>query len=242
MKSIIQALATALAVVASTQSHAAITPISDDFDSNANTFLSWVSVGVFGTSITYDATSANDFDKLDLINSQANLLDGDGIVGNLAGDTEPTGDGLLTDGGLRFNTLDAITENEAIGLTLAGNMSLGEQYSLTMSVYNDNTSFWNGRIQLYDLTANMVLAETLNSTVFSSTAANYVPVTWTISYTAQAADVGNILQIRVIENANATSRDGFLDNFSLAVTVPEPSTMAMVMCGFGLLLAFRHRR
>ncbi len=238
----IYALSAALAVFACTQSQAAITAVSDNFDVNSNTFSNWTSVGVFGTLRNYDAVSGNDFDKLDLINSQINALDGDGIIGNLAGDTEPTGDGLLNDGGLWFNSQDAIAGNEAIGLTLVGNMSLGEQYTLTMGFYNDNTSFWSGRIQLFDLTANTVLAETANTTVLGSTSVTYKPLDWMVSYTAQAADVGNLLQIRVVENANSTARDAYVDNFSLATVVPEPSMFATIVVGAGLFLFTGRRR
>lgn len=229
-------------MLCSLESQAGITAISDNFANILNTFPNWSVLGIPGTLIQYNAISVQDFDKLDLINSQANVLDGDGIVGNLPGDAEATGDGLKNDGGLRFNTFDAIAGNEAIGLTLGGTMSLGEQYNLTMDLYNDNTSFFSGKIQLYDLTASVVLAETVNATVLNQNSLAYVPVTWTLGYTAQAADVGNMLQIRFVENANSTARDGYLDNFSLAVTVPEPSMGAMLLGGFGAFLLNLRRR
>lgn len=243
MKKQFLAVSAAFAALCAIQLQAGISATSDNFDVNSVTFPSWTSVGAVTTVIEYRATSNFDFDTNDLINAQANVLDGDGVPGNLAGDTEATGDGLLHDGGLRFNTQNATAGDEAIGLTLGGTMSLGEQYTLTMNLYNDNTSFMNGKIQLYDLTSSLVLAETANTAILNNNSTLYIPVTWTLGYTAQAADVGDQLQIRMVENANSTARDGYVDSFSLIVTsVPEPSTFAMVIGGFGMLLLARRRR
>ena len=235
-------LVAALAMLGATQSRAGITAISDDFNVNTGTFPSWISVGSFATTIAYDAVSTFDYDTNDLINTQFSLLDGDGIIGNLAGDTEPVGDGLLADGGLRLNTQNATVGDEAIGLTLGGTMSLGELYTFTAGIYNDNTSFWSGRLQLFNLTANTLLAETTSATILGNGSGSYRPLTWNISYTAQAGDVGNLLQIRVVEDANSASRDGYLDNFGLAVQVPEPSASALLAFGFGVVSIAMRRR
>jgi len=221
LKQALTLLAT-LGVSITTTTRAGISPVSDNFDVNSQTFPNWVSVGSLATLIQYDSVSSSDYDLNDLVNSQANALDGDGVVGNLAGDTEPKGDGLLNDGGLRLNTQDTTPGNEAIGLTLAGTMSLWEQTTLTVHFYNENSSFWSGRIQLYDLTTSNVLAET-SGTVLANGTTNYVPASLTVSYIANPAQVGHALQVRVVEDANSTSRDAYIDSFSVsAQVVPEP--------------------
>ncbi len=211
--------------------------VSDDFDDNTGTFSSWVDVGSFATDIFYDSTSANDFDKLDFVDSQGNPLDGDTIVGNLAGDTEPLGDGLLGDGGLRLNTLDTTQGNEAIGLTVGGTMDLGEEISFTATLYNDNLSFFSGRFQLYNLTDSTVLSDTGNTSIQGSGSGTYVPIDFSLAYTAVGTDAGDTLQIRFVENANATSRDGYIDNFALT-SIPEPTTFGLMgLFGLAGLLA-----
>jgi hypothetical protein len=207
MKKQFLTLSAALAVLGSTQLQAGITAISDDFSTESNTFSNWTSVGITATLIQYKSTNVNDYDKFNLI----------------PGDTtnKATGDGVKYDGSLIFKTQNAIPGDEAIALTLGGTMALGEQYNLTMGFFNDNSSYWNGKIQLYDSTANVVLAETENTPIRGYPDLRYVPLTWTLHYTALAGDVGHKLQIRVVENCNSKARDGFLDNFSLAVT-PAP--------------------
>ena len=216
-------LTAALGLFATIQARAAITATNDTFNLNTQTFSSWTSVGALTTLIQYDSVSSNDSDVNDLINSQANALDGDGIPGNLAGDTEITGDGLLNDGGLKFNSQDATPGNEAIAFTLGGTLALWEKCTFTVNFYNENSSFWSGRIQLYDVTAATVLKESVNTSVLASGTTNYMPSSITISYIAYPAQVGHTLQIRIVEDANSMSRDAYVDSFVVTrEIVPEP--------------------
>ncbi len=209
-------------------SMAAIVEISDDFSTTNNTYVNWVSVGVSNAVIQHDAVSTYDFDKNDFVDSTGNPLDGDNIVSNLVGDTEALGDGLLMDGGLVLNTQDGTQGNEAMGLTLGGTMELDEKISLTATLYNDNNSFTSVRIQLYNLTDGVVLAESANTTIQSYPNVNYVPINFSLEHQAVTTDVGDTLQIRLVENANSGARDGYVDNFALTSFVIEPFPLADV--------------
>ena len=159
-----------LTVLCAVQSQAGITAVSDTFGDNTQTFPSWAAVaGAPVIGYRNNTQILNDYDRYDQINSQANPLDGDGIVGNLLGDTEATGDGLLNDGGFRMRPQDTIVQNEAIGFTLGGTMALGEQYDLTMGLENEGLSYFRGWLELYNLTDSSVLAATPEFTVVGNT-------------------------------------------------------------------------
>lgn len=68
----------------------------------------------------------------------------------------------------------------------------------------------------------------------------YQPEDFSLLYTAGATDVGDTLQIRIVESANNTARDLYLDNISLTV-IPEPST-AIIFAGILVGLGFCRRR
>ncbi len=138
-----------------------------------------------------------------------------------------TGDGISDldgsgDGGLRLNTQDDVQGSEAIALTIVGTMSESNTISFTGSVYNDNGSFCPFNAQLWNETDNTLLAESGNITVEGLNHIAYVPKSFDVSYLVTAADEGDTLQIRFLENANSTSRDIFVDNFSVTSTPPVP--------------------
>jgi hypothetical protein len=134
---------------------------------------------------------------------------------------ELTGDGAKDDGGLRLNTQNATPGDEAIGLSIGGTMDEGEQIVFSGSVYNDNSSYSKFNAQLWNLAENRLLAQSGSTIVLGSAAADYVPVDFSVSYVAAAADAGDTLQIRFVEDNNSTARDIYVDNFSLA-TQPAP--------------------
>jgi hypothetical protein len=232
-------LAAASLAVASSAS-AAIVAYSSTFSSSGS-IAGWTSVGATPAVIKWDSANAsnNDYDKLDLVNTQANPLDGNGIVGDMSGDTEAMGDGVQGDGGLWFDTFNATAGDEAIAFTLSGTIALGEQYNLSIGAYNDGLSFYSGSYQLYNLTDATVLASVNSPNIIGSTGATYKPVDFTLSYTALASDVGDQLQIRFVEAANNSGRDLYVDNLSLAV-IPEPSVA--LLGGLGVLALLRRRR
>ena len=187
----------------------AVIGISDDFDSD--TTASWISVGVTNTTIGYDAISTEDYDDGDpsqKISYSAGML--------------LTGDGVKDDGGLRFNTQDAVSGSEAIALTIAGAMEEDEELTFTGSVYNDNPSYSDFNAQLWNLTDNTMLAESGNITVERSGHDAYVPVSFNVSCTASASDASDVLQIRFVEGNNNAARDIYIDNFDLTTSLGPP--------------------
>lgn len=196
-------------------SFAAITATSNDF--SGGDITGWTSVGATSTEIVHDGTSAGDYD------------DGDPTLKleYTAGMTL-TGDGVKDDGGLRFNTQNAIQGDEAIGLTIAGTMEEGEEITFSGSVYNDNSSYSKYNAQLWNLTDGTLLAESGFALVQALSHIAYVPVDFNISYIATAADAGDTLQIRFVEDANSTARDIYVDNFELTSVPLNPGTTKLV--------------
>lgn len=199
--------------------------VTEDFSSGAGSIAGWTSVGTFTTSILH-STSNQDFDKNDLLSP----------VGN-----EATGDGVIGDGALRFNTENAIRGDEAIAFTLGGTMSLGESITLDMNLFNGNSSYHNADYQLFNLTDGTVLNSSGLTLVLGNTHGSYVPTDIQVSYTALATDVGDTLQIRIIEDNNDTSRDVYVDNFSVT-SIPEPSSFAVFSIGVVAVLLRRRQR
>lgn len=203
-------LLTTVLILTAAASYSAVTTTSDDFSSNTNTFPSWISVGAVSTSIEHDSVSAGDYDDGDLTQ----------VLPYSPGMTL-TGDGVKDDGGLRINTQDGTLGNEAAGLTISGTMEEGEVLTFSGSLYNDGTSYYRQNAQLWNLTDNVLLSESGNITIQPGNKDVYVPVDFSVIYTAQDSDEGDTLQIRFLEDADNTARDIYVDNFSLT-SVPQP--------------------
>jgi hypothetical protein len=188
-------------------SHAVIVAVSEDFDTSAGT-NGWHSVGPTNTVIAYDSTSVEDYDDGDPANKLAYT------VGMLL-----TGDGVKDDGGLRFNTQNTSTQDEAIGLDISGTMELGEVITFSGNCYNDNSSFHKFIAQLWNRTDNVLLAQSVSTTVKGKNDVTYVPQDFSVSYTVTPFDAGKMLQVRILEDsAGNLNRDPYLDNFSLTST------------------------
>lgn len=145
------------------------------------------------------------------------------------------GDGVAADGALYFNSVNSVAGDEAIAFTFSGTMVEGEAYTLSIDTYNPVNSFNSYRVQLYNLTDNTVLADTGN---YGQNGGDIGTVNRTLNYTALAADIGDQLQMRMVENHNNSARDVAIDQFSLGVVaVPEPSSSALLgLAGLGLIL------
>ncbi len=192
---------------ATTSTMAAITATNDNFSSD--TTGSWLDVGSTATVIAYDSLSEGDYDDGDPATKLAYTV---GMV--------LTGDGVKDDGGLRLNSQNTIPGDEAIGLAIDGTMDEGEVITFTGSVYNDNTSFAPYKAQLWNLTDGTLLADSGSISVSASNDVAYVPKGFSVSYTVQANDVGDVLQVRFRENGNATARDVYVDNFEVSSSPP----------------------
>lgn len=198
----------------------AVTPVSDNFSTSSGTFSNWVSVGPVTPRAITRATAAN-YDYYDG-NDAVPLPYSPGML--------QTGDGVYNDGGLKLDTVNTNISDEAIGLTIGGTMLKGEQITFSGSFYNNNTSFTDGNAQLWNLTENRLLAETGNIRILDITKAAYTPRDFSVSYTAQASDEGDVLQIRFIDSGStATARDIFVDNFNLTAVPPGPPLRLMVI-------------
>lgn len=190
----------------------AITPTSDDFSSD--TSGSWTDVGSIATVIVYDNNSASDW------------YDGDDAtyIASYSEGMEITGDGVLNDGGLRLDTQNAIVGDEAMGLTIAGTMEAGEQITFTGNLYNDNTSYTDVNVQLWNLTDGTLLTESGAIRVKNYNNVSYTPVDFNLVYIAIESDAGDTLQIRFRDAGTATARDIFVDNYNLTSIPPAAGT------------------
>jgi hypothetical protein len=200
------------AVWISASSMAAITPTSDDF--STDTSASWLDVGTSPATIVYDSNSAHDW------------YDGDDLtyITNYVPGMDITGDGLLNDGGLRLDTKNLILGDEAIGLTIGGTMEEGRKITFSGNLYNDNTSYTDVNVQLWNLTDGTLLAESVATRVKNYNNISYSPVDFSLSYTVLAIDDGDTLQIRFRDAVTATARDIFVDNYSVSSTPPAEGT------------------
>ncbi len=192
-------------------SMAAITATSDDFDTSLNTFSNWVDVGTTTADIKYDGNSAQDW------------YDGDDgtYITNYAGGMEITGDGLLNDGGLRLDTTNTVSGDEAIGLTIGGTMESNRVITFSGNLYNDNTSYTDVNIQLWNLTDSTLLAESGATRVKNYNNVSYKAVDFSLGYTVQASDDGDTLQIRFRDAVTSKARDIYVDNFSVSSAAPS---------------------
>lgn len=190
---------------------ATITEINDDFNVGAG---NWGSVGSATALIAHDSMSEGDYDdgnlSLKLPYSLGMALPGDGVK---------------SDGGLFLDSQNTIQGDEAMGLTIAGLMEKGEEIIFSGNIYNNRPSYSSFKTQLWNLTDNTVLAESGSQSINGLGHASYVPVNFSVSYTVGANDAGDTLQIRILENANHTDRNVYVDNFSLtsSLNTPPPS-------------------
>lgn len=197
-------------------SMAAITATSNNFSTSIG---SWVSVGsITPKDILRDSSSDYDFydgDDTQLLPYAPGML--------------ITGDGLLYDGGLRLDTINAIAGDEAMGLTIDGTMEEGEVITFSGNLYNDNTSYTGLDAQLWNLTDDVLLSGVKYQPVRNYNHNAYAPVDFTVSYIAQAADAGDTLQIRFLDSGGtATARDIFVDNFDLSSVPPSAGITQLI--------------
>jgi len=199
----------------SVSARASIVGISDNFSTSTGTFSNWVSVGAVRPYPNTRVTSGN-YDYNDG-NTTVTLAYSVGML--------QTGDGVYNDGGLRLDTVDAVAGNEAMGLTIGGTMKKGEQLTFAGNFYNNNSSFTSVGAQLWNLTDDRLLAQTLSGVIQAisgTTSTNYAPVDFSVKYTVSVSDDGDVLQLRFSDTGGtATARDIFVDNFNLTTVPPS---------------------
>ncbi len=223
------ALIASLALLTVQPATALVTQITETFEFGIDDNGTWMSVGTSPATILFDPIADFDFDIYDRINTQNDPLDGDGIVGNLAGDNEDTGDLLPGDGGLSLDTQNAIVGDEAMGLNV-GTMELNEALTLVVDLYNDNASFFGVFIQFYNVTDDVVLASidsgARGNLQNENEIRSYRPVSATLEYIATADDAGDTLQIRLVEENNNVVRDLYIDSYTLSSMIVDPTDPA----------------
>jgi len=195
-----QLLLCMLVLATGTVSYAALSDYTEDFSSTAGT-NGWTVV--FGSPTINHNTWVNDFDDGDLTQSLPYV---EGMT--------LTGDGVLGDGAMRLNTVDATQANEAIGYTLSGTIDSGETVTFSGSLFTGTGSYTATYLQIWDVTDNELLVQSDSVLVAGNTATNYLPLDFSVEYTASVADAGHTIQIRLLENCNKNYRDPIVDNVS----------------------------
>ncbi len=129
-------------------------------------------------------------------------------------DDADNGDGL-NDGAIGVNGIDTIGPLGVL-YTFQGNMINGEAYTIQTSVYNYVSSYIKYRVELYNMTDNVILTTSPLITIVGSVT---TPENTTISYIATNTDDGDILQLRYVrentEASNHIARDFAIDNVRL---------------------------
>lgn len=204
-------------------SQAAIVGYTNDFSSN---ITGWTNrLGTPGVSRLTTGNALNDYNDGDTNQFLAYTV---GMV--------CPGDGVRGDGSLMMDVKDATSRNEAIGYTLSGTLELGETITFSATLV-PLVIYTAGYLQLWDATRNGAMtnssynaygiAYTMSGVSTSSPAG--APIAASISYTAQAADVGHTVQIRFLDFASATTRDLVIDNVTVVSVMPaEPAKLSLL--------------
>lgn len=197
-------LSFALPLLVVTPLTAAITPYSEDFSSGSGSLTGWTDIGSVATSIQYsNATNDGDAGTYDVV------------------DSDGPGDGVAGDGALLFNSQDGTPQNEEIAHTFGGTISLGESYTLDVACFNNNGSYNRYSVSLWNKTDDIMLATTgfigLNGSVVGCRESQ-------LTVLPGLADAGDELEVRILEDGDASSRDVWIDSISLSVSA-APATL-----------------
>lgn len=216
-----------LLTLLSTPSQAAITLYSSNFSSSSSTGVN--SIQGWSSTTPTTASTARSTTSYDNFSTDGGLTYG--------------GDGIKGDGSLFLN---ASTIGSFVwSLTLTGTMDLGESFALSGSAFNANASQSSTyTICLFNATDNVALVTSgnLGQTRSGLDSGNINPFSnFNLLYTANASDVGDVLQIQINSTWSDPSRDGYFDYITLAAAVPEPRLISLLTLGF-ISLFFTRRR
>ncbi len=219
--------------------HAEIIATNNTF-TGSSSIAGWYNAGAVNAVIGYSSGAGPRQDWADNNDAvvQSPLSTGDTLP---AGGTI-TGDGLLADGGLLIDVQDATRWNESAAFTIGGTMELGEEINFSFNSFNEKSGYQASYGQLWNKTDNVRIAQTGSSVwVVADTETAYTPLDVVLSYTAQASDVGDVLEIRIMDHATSATRDIYIDNFSVTTSIPEPATLGMIGA-FGAVIIFVRKR
>ena len=101
------------------------------------------------------------------------------------------------------------------------------------------TVWTTGYVELWDVTDNARLTITPYFNILGSTEAASECADFSLSYTAVAANVGHVIQVRLLDRASRDYRDLHLDNISATSSIPEPTTISLFGIATIGLLFFR---
>ena len=229
--------------------HAGVVAMENTF-TGSSTIDGWYNMGSVNATIGYSSGAGPRWDYWngddDVAQPAAETSEAAAIV--TAGGTI-TGDGLLADGALWFDTTDGTSGNEYIAYTLGGTMEEGEEITFNYNVFNNNDYYSYTQGQLWDVTTGTSLAvagatpQNANgwTIVQANSSLTYQPYSWYVSYTATAAEAGHELAIVFREWDNSNQRDSYIDNVSVSSSIPEPATLGLV-AAFGAAIMFLRRR
>jgi hypothetical protein len=128
--------------------------------------------------------------------------------------TDPDGGDGISDGALCINGTTA-APGQGVVYTFGGIIEAGKTYSIDTYIYNFGNSHSKVIVSLFNSTTNTVLAST-NVLVLQTGTGKTPELSVPLSYTATAADAGNILQLRYIRSDDGnTSRDFNIDSAKL---------------------------
>ena len=138
---------------------------------------------------------------------------------------DPDGGDGIADGALFINGTTA-AQGQGVVYTFGGTIETGKTYSIDTYIYNFGNSHSKVIVSLFNSTTNTVLAST--NTLLLQTGTGKTPeLSIPLSYTATAADAGNILQLRYIRSDDGnTSRDFSIDNAKLNGTIISSPLLA----------------
>ena len=217
-------------VFAMESAHEALVATNNTF-TGSSSIAGWYNVGAVDATIAYSSGAGPRWDYWDgddgVAQDGATNAQAAAIVA--AGGTI-TGDGLLADGALWFDTTDGTSGNEYIAFTLGGTMEAEEEITFSYNVFNNNDYYSYTQGQLWDMTTGTQLAAAgatpQNANGWTIVKANsdvvYQPQDWFVSYTATAAEEGHELAIVFREWDNSNQRDSYIDNISVTVVPPPP--------------------
>lgn len=202
-------------VFVAASAHASVVAITNTFTGSSST-AGWVNIGTRNATISYSSGNGPRCDYWDgyymLVQVPRETSEAAAVI---AANGTITGDGMLADGALWFDTADGSSGNESIAYTLDGTMEEGEVITFSYNVFNNNSYWSQVQGQLWDMTTGTELAVADWVTVLSADMAEYKPSDGTVSYTVTAGEAGHKLAIVFREWNNSSSRDPYIDNISV---------------------------